>query len=105
MLDESIPLTTNEFDEWGNPSDPTYYQYMLSYSPYDQIKRKDYPAMFVGTGLWDSQVQYFEPAKYVARLRARKTDVMPLLLRTNMQAGHGGKMGRASGRERVCKYV
>jgi len=104
MLDESIPLTTNEFDEWGNPADPTYYKYMLSYSPYDQIKRKDYPAMFVGTGLWDSQVQYFEPAKYVARLRARKTDVMPLLLRTNMQAGHGGKSGRLQRYHDTAEY-
>ncbi|PKL99867.1 MAG: oligopeptidase B, partial [Gammaproteobacteria bacterium HGW-Gammaproteobacteria-6] len=104
MLDESIPLTTNEFDEWGNPADPTYYQYMLSYSPYDQIKRKDYPAMFVGTGLWDSQVQYFEPAKYVARLRAHKTDVMPLLLRTNMQAGHGGKSGRLQRYHDTAEY-
>ena len=104
MLDASIPLTTNEFDEWGNPADPTYYQYMLSYSPYDQIKRKDYPAMFVGTGLWDSQVQYFEPAKYVARLRARKTDVLPLLLRTNMQAGHGGKSGRLQRYHDTAEY-
>jgi oligopeptidase B len=104
MLDEGIPLTTNEFDEWGNPADPTYYKYMLSYSPYDQIKRKDYPAMFVGTGLWDSQVQYFEPAKYVARLRARKTDVMPLLLRTNMQAGHGGKSGRLQRYHDTAEY-
>jgi len=69
MLDESIPLTTNEFDEWGNPSQKDYYDYMLSYSPYDQIKRQEYPTVFVGTGLWDSQVQYFEPAKYVAKLR------------------------------------
>ncbi|HBK55917.1 MAG TPA: oligopeptidase B [Xanthomonadales bacterium] len=94
MLDASIPLTTNEYDEWGNPEDPTYYDYMLSYSPYDQIAAKAYPAMFVGTGLWDSQVQYWEPAKYVARLRARKTDSNPLLFRVNMEAGHGGKSGR-----------
>lgn len=104
MLDESIPLTTNEFDEWGNPADPAYYPYMLSYSPYDQIKRKDYPAMFVGTGLWDSQVQYYEPAKYVARLRAHKTDVMPLLLRVNMQAGHGGKSGRLQRYRDTAEY-
>ncbi|HLU13343.1 MAG TPA: S9 family peptidase [Arenimonas sp.] len=94
MLDETIPLTTNEYDEWGNPADPVYYEYMLSYSPYDNIERKDYPAMLVTTGLWDSQVQYFEPAKWVARLRAHKTDDNPLLLRTNMEAGHGGKSGR-----------
>lgn len=104
MLDASIPLTTNEFDEWGNPADSAYYDYMLSYSPYDQIKRKDYPAMYVGTGLWDSQVQYFEPAKYVARLRAHKTDVMPLLLRTNMQAGHGGKSGRLQRYHDTAEY-
>lgn len=94
MLDESIPLTTNEFDEWGNPADPQFYQYMLSYSPYDQLEAKDYPAMYIGTGLWDSQVQYFEPAKYVARLRARKTDDNTVLFRTQMQAGHGGRSGR-----------
>lgn len=104
MLDESIPLTTNEFDEWGNPAEPAYYQYMLSYSPYDQIKRKDYPAMYVGTGLWDSQVQYYEPSKYVARLRAHKTDVMPLLLRVNMQAGHGGKSGRLQRYRDTAEY-
>ena len=94
MLDESIPLTTNEFDEWGNPKDKAYYDYMLSYSPYDQVQAKAYPAMLVTTGLWDSQVQYFEPAKWVARLRAKKTDANPLLMRTNMEAGHGGKSGR-----------
>jgi oligopeptidase B len=94
MLDASIPLTTNEYDEWGNPANREYYDYMLSYSPYDQIQRKAYPAMFVGTGLWDSQVQYYEPAKYVARLRAMKTDSNPLVFRTNMEAGHGGKSGR-----------
>ena len=94
MLDASIPLTTNEYDEWGNPADVKYYDYMLSYSPYDQIEAKAYPAMFVGTGLWDSQVQYFEPTKYVARLRAMKTDANPLVYRVNMEAGHGGKSGR-----------
>lgn len=94
MLDASIPLTTNEYDEWGNPADPTYYDYMLSYSPYDQIEAKAYPAMFVGTGLWDSQVQYYEPTKYVAKLRATKTDDNPLVYRVNMDAGHGGKSGR-----------
>ena len=94
MLDESIPLTTTEFDEWGNPKDKKYYEYMLSYSPYDHIEAKAYPALFVGTGLWDSQVQYYEPTKWVARLRAHKTDDNPLVYRINMEAGHGGKSGR-----------
>jgi oligopeptidase B len=94
MLDPTIPLTTNEYDEWGNPSDRQYYDYMLSYSPYDNVAAKAYPATFVGTGLWDSQVQYFEPAKWVARLRERKTDRNPLVFRVNMEAGHGGKSGR-----------
>ncbi|HET9216889.1 MAG TPA: S9 family peptidase [Terriglobia bacterium] len=94
MLDESIPLTTNEFDEWGNPADPKYYDYMLAYSPYDQLAAKAYPSMFVRTGLWDSQVQYWEPAKYVARLRARRTDPNLFLFRTQMEAGHGGPSGR-----------
>lgn len=94
MLDESIPLTTNEFDEWGNPKQKQYYDYMLSYSPYDNLGAHDYPAMFVHSGLWDSQVQYFEPTKYVARLRARRTGDSLIVLRTNMEAGHGGKSGR-----------
>ena len=95
MLDESIPLTTNEFDEWGNPaSNKATHDYMLSYSPYDQVKAQRYPAMLVTSGLWDSQVQYWEPTKWVARLRTVKTDDNPLLLRTNMEAGHGGKSGR-----------
>ena len=94
MLDESIPLTTNEFDEWGNPKNKPYYDYMLSYSPYDNVARKAYPALFVTTGLWDSQVQYYEPTKWVAKLRADKTDRNPLLFRINMEAGHGGKSGR-----------
>lgn len=94
MLDPSIPLTTNEYDEWGNPEDPEFYAYMLSYSPYDNIKAQDYPAIFVGTGLWDSQVQYWEPAKYVARLRANRTDDNLLVFRTQMEAGHGGRSGR-----------
>ncbi len=94
MLDESIPLTTNEFDEWGNPKKKEFYDYMLSYSPYDNVARQDYPAMLVTTGLWDSQVQYYEPAKWVARLRARKTGDNVLLYRTTMEAGHGGKSGR-----------
>jgi len=94
MLDESIPLTSNEFDEWGNPKDRKFYDYMLTYSPYDQLGAHDYPAMFVHSGLWDSQVQYFEPTKYVARLRARRTGDSLVVLRTNMEAGHGGKSGR-----------
>jgi oligopeptidase B len=94
MLDESIPLTTNEFDEWGNPKEKRYYDYMLSYSPYDNVEARRYPPMLVTTGLYDSQVQYFEPAKWVAKLRATKTDTNPLLLKINMEAGHGGKSGR-----------
>jgi oligopeptidase B len=94
MLDESIPLTTNEFDEWGNPKQQQYYDYILAYSPYDNVGQQDYPAMLVLTSLWDSQVQYYEPAKWVARLRAMKTDSNPLLYRVTMQAGHGGKSGR-----------
>ena len=94
MLDPSIPLTTNEYDEWGNPEQVDYYAYMLSYSPYDNLSAQAYPAMFVGTGLWDSQVQYWEPAKYVARLRDLNTSDAPVVFRTNMDAGHGGKSGR-----------
>ena len=94
MLDETIPLTSNEFDEWGNPKQKVYYDYMLSYSPYDNVERKAYPAMMVTTGLWDSQVQYYEPTKWVARLRSRKTDRNPLVFHVNMEAGHGGRSGR-----------
>lgn len=95
MMDASIPLTTNEYDEWGNPeADEAAYAYMLSYSPYDNLKAGAYPAIFVGTGLWDSQVQYWEPAKYVSRLRDLDSGVHPILFRTNMEAGHGGKSGR-----------
>ena len=94
MLDASIPLTTNEYDEWGNPEDRDYYEFILSYSPYDQLEAKEYPAMFVSTGLWDSQVQYWEPSKYVARLRARKTDYNLVVYRVHMEAGHGGRSGR-----------
>jgi len=94
MLDESIPLTTGEFDEWGNPKDKEYYDYMLSYSPYDQVKAHDYPAMLITTGLHDSQVQYWEPAKWVAKLRDMKTDDNVLLLHTNMETGHSGASGR-----------
>ncbi len=94
MLDPSIPLTTNEYDEWGNPEQQQFYDYMLTYSPYDNVKAQAYPALFVGTGLWDSQVQYWEPAKWVARLRDENTGKHPLVFRTNMEAGHGGKSGR-----------
>ena len=94
MLDESIPLTANEFEEWGNPKDKQYYDYILSYSPYDNVKAKQYPALYVTTGLNDSQVQYYEPAKWVAKLRALKTDENPLLFKINMEAGHGGRSGR-----------
>lgn len=94
MLDESIPLTTGEYDEWGNPNEKAAYEYMLSYSPYDNVEAKDYPAMLVTTGLHDSQVQYWEPAKWVAKLRELKTDHEPLLMHTNMEAGHGGASGR-----------
>ena len=94
MLDESIPLTTGEFEEWGNPKNKEYYDYMLSYSPYDNVGKKAYPNLLVTTGLHDSQVQYWEPAKWVAKLRTLKTDSNQLLLHTNMEAGHGGASGR-----------
>lgn len=94
MEDESIPLTTGEYSEWGNPNDKEYWDYIYSYSPYDQIEAKDYPPMLIISGLHDSQVQYWEPTKYVAKLRALKTNDEPLLLHTNMEAGHGGASGR-----------
>ncbi|NJB85303.1 oligopeptidase B [Lewinella marina] len=94
MLDDSIPLTTGEYDEWGNPNDPEYYHYIKSYSPLDQVKAQDYPPMLVTTGLHDSQVQYWEPAKWVARLRELKTDDNEILFHVNMEAGHGGASGR-----------
>jgi len=94
MMDESIPLTTGEYDEWGNPNEKEYYDYILSYSPYDNVEAKDYPALLITTGLHDSQVQYFEPAKWVAKLREMKTDNNHLLLWTNMDFGHGGASGR-----------
>ncbi len=102
MLDPSIPLTTSEYDEWGDPNRPECYEYMLSYSPYDNVRAKPYPAMLVTTGLHDSQVQYFEPAKWVARLRATQTGDSLLLLRTNMEAGHGGASGRFRRLEEVA---
>jgi len=94
MLDETIPLTTGEYDEWGNPNELKYYNYMKSYSPYDNVEEKDYPNMLVTTGLHDSQVQYWEPAKWVAKLRDMKTDSNKLLLHTDMDSGHGGASGR-----------
>ena len=103
MLDDSIPLTTGEYDEWGNPNDKEYYDYMLSYSPYDNVKAQAYPNMYVSTGLHDSQVQYWEPAKWVAKLRAKKTDKNLLFLDTNMEAGHGGASGRFEALKEVAK--
>jgi oligopeptidase B len=94
MLDASIPLTTFEWDEWGDPREKEYYDYMLSYSPYDQVKKQAYPNLLVTTGYWDSQVQYWEPAKWVAKLRDMKTDDNTLIMDVNMSAGHGGASGR-----------
>tara|TARA_R110001592_G_scaffold45508_3_gene145526 strand:- start:1710 stop:3875 length:2166 start_codon:yes stop_codon:yes gene_type:complete len=103
MLDESIPLTTGEFDEWGNPKNKENYEYIKSYSPYDQVKAKAYPNMLITTGYWDSQVQYWEPAKWVAKLREYKTDDNILLLHTNMDAGHGGASGRFDALKEVAR--
>lgn len=106
MLDETIPLTTGEFEEWGNPQNKDSYDYMLSYSPYDNVETKNYPNLLVTTGLHDSQVQYFEPAKWVAKLRTMKTDNNLLLMHTNMEAGHGGASGRfASLKEVAMQYA
>ncbi len=106
MLDETIPLTTSEYDEWGNPNEKVYYDYMLSYSPYDQVKAQNYPNMLVTTGLHDSQVQYFEPTKWVAKLRDMKTDDNLLLLSINMETGHGGASGRFDRyKETALEYV
>ena len=103
MLDDSIPLTTGEYDEWGNPNEKVYYDYMLSYSPYDQVKAQDYPNMYVSTGLHDSQVQYWEPAKWVAKIRAIRTNNNKLFLDTNMDAGHGGASGRFEALKELAK--
>ena len=106
MLDETIPLTTGEFDEWGNPKDSSYFAYMMSYSPYDNVRAQEYPHMLVTTGYWDSQVQYWEPAKWVARLRDVKTDKNLLLLHCNMETGHGGASGRFKRyRETAMEYA
>ena len=94
MLDETIPLTTSEYDEWGNPNQKEYYEYMMSYSPYDNVSKLKYPNLLVTTGLHDSQVQYWEPAKWVAKLRDYKQDQNYLFLNTNMETGHGGSSGR-----------
>lgn len=102
MLDESIPLTTGEYDEWGNPNEKEYYDYMLSYSPYDNVEAKDYPAILITTGLHDSQVQYWEPAKWTAKLRDMKTDNHHLYLKTEMDYGHGGASGRFEGYKEVA---
>ena len=104
MLDPSIPLTTNEYDEWGNPEQKKFYDYIVTYSPYDNISKQAYPAIFVGTGLWDSQVQYWEPAKYVAKLRDENTGTLPLVFRINMEAGHGGKSGRFRRYRETAEY-
>lgn len=103
MLDDTIPLTTGEYDEWGNPNEKEYYDYMKSYSPYDNVKAQDYPNMYVSTGLHDSQVQYWEPAKWVAKLRTLKTDKNVLFLDTNMDAGHGGASGRFEALKELAK--
>lgn len=103
MLDDSIPLTTGEYDEWGNPNVKKYYEYMLSYSPYDNVKEQKYPHMYVSTGLHDSQVQYWEPAKWVAKLRTLKKDDTVLFLNTNMDAGHGGASGRFEAIKELAK--
>lgn len=106
MLDESIPLTTGEFQEWGNPKNKDYYEYMLSYSPYDNVKAKDYPNLLITSGLHDSQVQYWEPTKWVAKLREMKTDSKLLFLHTNMEAGHGGASGRFNSlKEMALEYT
>ena len=106
MLDESIPLTTGEYDEWGNPGDPAFYRYIKSYSPYDNVSAQAYPHLLVMTGLHDSQVQYWEPAKWVAKLRTHQTNEALVLLKTNMDAGHGGASGRYQRyRETALQYA
>ena len=103
MLDDSIPLTTGEYDEWGNPNDKKYYDYMLSYSPYDNVMKQKYPNLLVTTGLHDSQVQYWEPAKWVAKLRTLKIGDSQLFLDINMETGHGGASGRFEAIKEVAK--
>ena len=103
MLDETIPLTTGEYDEWGNPNVKKYFDYMLSYSPYDNVIAQDYTNLYISTGLHDSQVQYWEPAKWVAKLRVLKTNNNQLYLDTNMDAGHGGASGRFEAIKEIAK--
>ena len=103
MLDESIPLTTSEYDEWGNPNKKIFYEYILSYSPYDNVKKIKYPNLLVTTGLHDSQVQYWEPAKWVAKIRDLKKGDNLLFLDTNMETGHGGASGRFEAIKEVSK--
>jgi oligopeptidase B len=103
MLDETIPLTTGEYDEWGNPNNKNFYNYMFSYSPYDQVTAQEYPNLYISTGLHDSQVQYWEPAKWVAKLRSLKTNNNQLYLDTNMDAGHGGASGRFEAIKEIAK--
>ena len=103
MLDETIPLTVGEYEEWGNPNDEDYYYYMLNYSPYDNVQRMDYPAIYITTGYHDSQVQYWEPMKWVAKLRELRTNDNPLLFDCNMDAGHGGGSGRTNERKELAK--
>ena len=106
MLDESLPLTTGEYEEWGNPNDPEYFDYMLSYSPYDNISAQSYPHLLVTGGLNDSQVLFHEPTKYVAKLRRLKMDDHLLLLKMNMDSGHGGATGRYDGiRDTAFEYA
>jgi len=106
MLDESLPLTTGEYEEWGNPNDPEYFDYMLSYSPYDNISAQSYPHLLVTGGLNDSQVLFHEPTKYIAKLRRLKTDDHLLLLKMNMDSGHGGATGRYDGiRDTAFEYA
>ena len=103
MLDDSIPLTTGEYDEWGNPNEKTYYDYIKSYSPYDNVMPQDYPNLYISTGFHDSQVQYWEPAKWIAKIRALRTNNNQLFLDTNMDAGHGGASGRFESLKELAK--
>ncbi len=103
MLDETIPLTVGEYEEWGNPNEEEYYWYMLSYSPYDNVKKMNYPSMYITTGYHDSQVQYWEPLKWVAKIRKMRTNALPLLFDCNMDAGHGGGSGRSTERIEFAK--
>jgi oligopeptidase B len=103
MLDTSIPLTTGEYEEWGNPNEADFFWYMMKYSPYDNVRAMHYPALFVTTGYHDSQVQYWEPMKWVAKLRELKTDTNPLVFDCNMDAGHGGGSGRTQERKEIAK--